>query len=158
MIESPEIGKAENPGLESKIKSSMVTVLNMILATSELQVFGWVGLQVLGSRNRMMESPKIENPKIQNPGTGVPSPAITSLAMKISQVFRHLFFDYHSKLLYNYHDNHDNQRGSNELYIGGRGALVMKSNRKMSQPFMWVISVGSGVSWILLHSNELKIR
>ena len=84
--------RIENPKLESKIKSSMVTVLNMILATSELQVFGWVGVQVLGSRNRMIETPKIENPKIQNPGTGVPPPGITSLAMKISQVFFAIFF------------------------------------------------------------------
>jgi len=34
---------------------------------------------------------KIEKPKIQNRPIGVPSPGITSLAMKISQVFCHLF-------------------------------------------------------------------
>ena len=92
------------------------------------------------------EIPKIEKPKTQNRPTGVPSPHITSPAMKISQVFCHLFFGYHSKLLYDYLDNHDNQTASSDgLYVGGSGGSAMKSNRKMSQVFMWLISVGIGV-------------
>ena len=56
------------------------------------------------------------------------------------------FLNYHSELLYDYRDNQDNQTASSDgLYVGGSGGSIMKSNRKMSQVFMWLISVGIGV-------------
>ena len=78
--------------MESKIKSGMVTVLNMILATSELQAYGWAGPQDLRRKKRMIETPKIENPKMQNRVTGVPSPRVISIGVKIFQVFCPYFF------------------------------------------------------------------
>ena len=84
--------KPRNPGVESKIKSGMVTVLNMILTTSELQAYGRAGPQDLGRKKRMIETPKIENPKIQNRVIGVPCPRVISIGMKISQVFYPYFF------------------------------------------------------------------
>ena len=97
--------------MESKIKSGMVTVLNMILATSELWVYGQAGPQDLGRKKRVIETPKIENPKIQNPVMGLLPPGMFSIGVKISQVFCLYFFTKGRWVGYDYHDNHDNRIG-----------------------------------------------
>ena len=55
---------------------------------------------------------KIQRAEIPNRVTGVPSPHITSPAMKIFQIFFYLSLDCCFKLLYDYHDNHGNQEAA----------------------------------------------
>ena len=88
-----------------KSKSEIRILRFQILIKNQLPIENQISIIEM----RRSEMRRIEKPKIQNRVIGVPSPHLTSPAMKTSQVFRHLFFDYHPQLLYDYRDNYDNQ-------------------------------------------------